>query len=165
MSGRLIILGVVAAGLPLSVWWLTQQRIRYPWNGRPSENPRRGWMSRHELSSDEAHDVADAVLNGERLPDGRLRAAAADWAEVLLRPGRPRSPRTRRLLIGLLIAWVAAISVLVVRSVVIGQADEVPWSLPLIWLGLTASLAGRRRRVRRALALNTGPPSHSDDSV
>jgi hypothetical protein len=120
----LIILAVMAAGLPLYVWWVLQKRIRYPWNGRPSENPRRGWRSKHGLSTDEADDVADSVLKGEWLPDERRRAAAADWAEILLRPGRPWNPRARRLLSGLLIAWVAAISVLIVVGVVTGHAES-----------------------------------------
>ena len=146
---------MVAAGLPLVIWWLSQQRIRYPWNGRPSENPRRGWMSRHGLSADEAEDVAHAVISGERLPDGRLRDAAADWAEILLRPGRPRNPRVRRLLAGLLIAWVAAVVGLLVHLAVIGRAAGVNWFSAAAWALLAASLGHRRRRVRRALALNS----------
>ena len=100
MSDRLTHLVVAASGLPLVVRWQFQQRIRHPSNGRPSEKPRRGWRGMHGLTSEEADDVADSVLKGQRLPDERLRAAAADVAEILLRPGRPRDPRTRRILTG-----------------------------------------------------------------
>jgi hypothetical protein len=165
VSERLIILGVAASGLPLVVWWLVQHRIRYPWNGRPSEDPRRDWMRRQGLSADEAKTVADAVVQGEELPDGHLRDAAADWAEVLLRPGRPRDPRTRRILNGLLIVWLAAFAALVVWRVVTGHAGDVNWGLVAIWLVLTAVVDGRRRRVRRSLALNSRPSARSEDTA
>lgn len=162
MSERLIVLVAAASGLPLVVWWLVQRRIRHPWNGRPSENPRGAWMRRHGLSAGEADQVARAVIHGEELSDGRLRDAAADWAAILLRPGRPRDPRIRRILNGLLIAWLVAFAVLVVERVVTGHADDVRWGGIAIWLALTAVVVGPRRRVRRALALNSRRSAPSD---
>ena len=164
MSERLITVLVSASGLPLFLWWLVQHRIRHPWRGRPSENPRGDWMRRHRLSADEADEVTRDVVAGEALPDGHLRDAAVDWAEILLRTGRPRDPRIRRVLNGLLVVWLAAVAVLVVRSVVQGRAGDVSWPTLMIWLALVVMVVGRRLRVRRSLALNSRHSAGSDDT-
>jgi hypothetical protein len=158
---RAISIAVIASGVPLFLWWLAQQRIRYPWQGRPSENPRPGWLRRHELSAEEAETVARAVIRGEELDGERQRHAAAEWAAILLRTGRPHHPRTRRILVGLLIAWALTVATLLVRSAVTGHAGDFNWFSLLLWVGLAASFAQRRRKVRRALVLNSAPSGGS----
>jgi hypothetical protein len=155
VSNQVIALVLIACGVPLYIWWLLQQRIRYPWRGRPSESPRREWLRRHDLTADEADEVASAVVDGRALADGRLRNAAAEWAEILLRTGRPHDPRIRRLLTGLLAVWVLFLVALLGSNLVRGRFEIVHWSVPLVWVSLTASIVGRRRTVRRSLGRNS----------
>lgn len=93
-----------------------------------------------------------------------MRDAAVDLASTLLRPGRPRNPRVRRVVIRLLIAWATAVACLLVYLAVVGRAEDVNWASAVGWSALAAWLVLRRRSIRRSLELNAGAPEHSQDA-
>ena len=89
MSAALVVILVIAVGLPLVAWWIGGRRF---WGGlRPGSetDPWGDLVRRHSLSAAEVARVATAVPRGRPLADPRLRPAAAELAAELLEQQRP----------------------------------------------------------------------------
>jgi hypothetical protein len=111
-------------------------------------------MRRHALSTGEAVRISRAVARGEELTGPRLRAAAVEWAEVLLRPVGPRTPRRKRLLNGLLVVYVVAVGSFLAHRLLTGHPEDVNWVGVVAWIGFAVWAVRRRRNLRRAMQRN-----------
>ena len=162
MTAPLVAVLVIAVGLPLLAWWVA---------GRPSwsrlrpgaePDPWRDLVRRHGLPAGESARIAADVPRGLRLPDPRLRRAAVDWARELLGQEQvrlPRNPRTRGLVVVVVIGWAATALGLLVFHVVSGEAPDVNWFLVAMWLAVGVWGVRRRRALRRTVELDDEPPT------
>lgn len=140
-----IVLGVLALGVLLAVVLLLRRSARdtlLPFGG----DPRPAWIRRHGLSAVEADDVSRGVARGRAFDDSRLRAAAAEWAAILLRTETP-SPQARRFL------WVCVVvlpALAVVQILLVGPSGVggLVWAVFGIWAWR------RRRNLQRAIEVN-----------
>lgn len=157
MTAAIVAIVVIAAGLPLAAFWVGGRRF---WNRlKPGAEPSpwRDLVRAHGLSAREASLVADAVRSGRALDEERLRRAAAAWASLQLRSRRPGSARRRRVLLAVLCVLAALYLSAAVAAVATGNAGHVNWFL-LAYAPVVGAMAWvRRRRLRRALELNSGP--------
>jgi hypothetical protein len=100
------------------------------------------------------------VPRGLRLPDPRLRRAAVEWARQLLEQEQvrlPRNPRTRDLLVLLVVVWATGVLGYVVFTVVSGRPEDVNWVTAAAWAAVIAWGVRRRRALRRTIELNDDP--------
>jgi hypothetical protein len=161
-AGLTIVLLVV--GLPLLAWWLGSRRFWDRLRGRTPENdPWGDWVRRHGLTTGQAVQVSRGVPRGEELDDPRLRAAAVDWAQVLLRPARPSTPIARRLLVGALITYAVLLGSFLTYRAVTGHPEDVNWVAVVAWSAFGIWALRRRRNIRRSLDLNSGAPTGAQE--
>jgi hypothetical protein len=80
-----IILVLVAVGLPLLAWWVARRRFWTTHRARTDRDPWTAILQAHRLDPVEMREVAAAVGWGSRLPEPHLRRAATDWANHDLR--------------------------------------------------------------------------------
>lgn len=110
MTAPLVAVLVIAVGLPLLAWWVAGRPYWSRLRPGAEPDPWRDLVRRHGLSAGEAARIAADVPRGLRLPDPRLRRAAVDWARELLGQEQvrlPRNPRTRGLVVVVVIGWAA----------------------------------------------------------
>ena len=106
--------------------------------------------------------IAADVPRGLQLPDPRLRRAAVDWARQLLEQEQvrlPRNPRTRGVVIVLVIVWATATLGLLVLRIASGRPWDVNWVTVGIWAAVIVWGVRRRRALRRTIELNDEPTS------
>jgi hypothetical protein len=75
-----IILVLVAVGLPLLAWWVARRRFWTTHRARTDRDPWTAILLAHRLDPVEMREVAAAIGWGSRLPEPHLRRAVADWA-------------------------------------------------------------------------------------
>lgn len=110
MTAPLVAVLVIAVGLPLLAWWVAGRPYWSRLRPGAELDAWRDLVRRHGLSAGEAARIAADVPRGLRLPDPRLRRAAVDWARELLGQEQvrlPRNPRTRGLVVVVVIGWAA----------------------------------------------------------
>lgn len=165
MTAPLIAVLVIAVGTPLLAVWVARRPHWSRLRAGAEPDPWRDLVRRHGLSAGEAARIAADVPRGLRLPDPRLRRAAVDWARQLLQQERlrlPRSPRTRVLVVVVVIGWVTTVLGVLVSHVVPGEGVDVNWSTVAVWLAVGAWVVRRRRALRRAVELNDEPAVDQD---
>ena len=117
-------------------------------------------MRGHGLTAGEAARVRTAVSRGQRLDVERLRRAAADLAGWALSGLRWReSGRGRRVLLVLVGLWLLLQVLGVLTALVRGGPGDVPRVTVVVLLGGPVAVVVVRRRLRRALELDGGPPA------
>ncbi|SDN85895.1 hypothetical protein [Geodermatophilus sp. DSM 45219] len=119
-------------------------------------------MRRHGLSAGEASRIATDVPRGRRMAEPRLRRAAVDWARELLRREQvrlPRDPRTRRVVVVVLVLWVTTALCLLAFRIASGRGVDVTWVTVAFWFAVGVWVVRRRRNLRRAVELNDEPVS------
>ncbi len=159
MTAAVVSIVLLLVGLPLLAFWIGG---RSGWSRlRPGRGPD-PWgdvVRAHGLSAGEAARVQTAVSQGQRLDDERLRRAAADLAGAALSGLRWRETgRGRRVLLVLVAVWLLLQVVGVVVALVRGGPGDVPWLTVALLGGGALAVVVLRRRLRRALELNGGPP-------
>jgi hypothetical protein len=116
-----IIIVVIAVGLPALAWWVARRPFWASHRARPDGDPWLDILRAHRLDPVEMRQVAAAVGLGRRLRDPRLRAAVADWAERDIRRiqqnRRTPSPLRRRSVVAGLVAALLVLAVLAWRLV------------------------------------------------
>jgi hypothetical protein len=160
VAAPLIAVLVIAVGLPLLAWWVAGRPYWSRLRPGAEPDPWRDLVRRHGLSAGEAALVAAEVPRGSRLPDPRLRRAAAEWARELLEQETvrlPRNPWTRGLVIVVAIGWATTALGLLVLHVVSGEALDVNWFVVAVWLVVGGWGVRRRRALRRTIELDEGP--------
>jgi hypothetical protein len=150
---------VLLVGLPLLAFWLgglrSWSRLR---PGRDAD-PWGDVVREHRLTAGEAATVTAAVNRGRRLEDERLRRAAVDLArQALAGSGWRAGGRVRRVVLLLVALWLLLQVVGIVIAVATRGLDDVPWVSVVALIGGAVALVAFRRRLRRAVQVNTGPP-------
>jgi hypothetical protein len=160
-----VIAGIVTVvlllvGLPLLAWWVGGRRFWSRAHGTETGELYRRMVRAHGLRPGEAAAVERAVTWGRELQDERLRAAVVDWARELQRltaERRARHPTRRRVLLGLLLAWL--LTGLGVAAVQIAHGDLGPlvrigiYAVLLAWPGRRLATGPRRAAERNGAAL------------
>jgi hypothetical protein len=162
VTAPLIAVLVIAVGLPLLAWWVARRRYWSRLRPGAEPDPWRDLVRRHGLSAGEVARIAADVPRGLQLPDPRLRRAAVDWARHLLEQEQvrlPRNPRTRGVVILLVIVWATAVLGLLVLRIPSGRRWDVNWVTVAIWAAVIVWGVRRRRALRRTIALNDEPTS------
>jgi hypothetical protein len=160
VTAPLVAVLVIAVGLPLLAWWVAGRPFWSRLRPGAEPDPWRDLVRRHGLSAGESARIAADVPRGLRLPDPRLRRAAVDWARELLGQEQvrlPRNPRTRGLVVVVVIGWAATALGLLVFHVVSGEAPDVNWFLVAMWLAVGVWGVRRRRALRRTVELDDEP--------
>lgn len=160
MTAGILAVLVIAVGLPLLAVWTARRPhwSRLRWGAEP--DPWQDLVRRHGLSAGEAARIATDVPRGRRMAEPRLRRAAADWARELLQQEQvrlPRAPRTRRLVVVVVVLWVTTALGLLVFRIASGRGVDVNWVTVAFWLALGVWVVRRRRNLRRAVELNDEP--------
>ncbi len=160
MTAAVVSIVLLLVGLPLLASWLGGRRF---WSRlRPGRGPD-PWgdlVRGHGLTAGEAARVQTAVSRGQRLDDERLRRAAADLAGSALSGLRWRgSGRGRRVLLVLVGLWLLLQVLGVLTALVRGGPGDVPWVTVVVLLSGAVAVVVLRRRLRRSLELNGGPPA------
>ena len=152
---------LILVGLPLLAWWLGGRRFWSRLRPGAERDPWGDVVRTHRLSPSEAPRVAHAVPRGVALDQPHLRAAAVDWAERLMEQETVRWPTTRRgrLLAGLAVLWFLGVVTLLVQRLVTGHPEDVNWMTVAIAVGFGVWAVRRRRALRRAVVVNSGPPA------
>jgi hypothetical protein len=156
-----VIIVLILVGLPLLAWWLGGRRFWSRLRPGAERDPWGDVVRRHRLSPSEAPRVAHAVPRGMALDDPRLRAAAVDWAERLRDQETVRWPTSLkgRLLAGLAVLWAVGVVAVVLQRLFTGRPEDVNWVTVAIAVGFGIWSVRRRRALRRAVAVNSGPPA------
>ncbi|WP_100500190.1 hypothetical protein [Geodermatophilus chilensis] len=157
MTTSLIAVLVIAVGLPLLAWWVARRPYWSRLRPGAEPDPWRDLVRRHGLSAGEAARVATDVPRGLRLPDPRLRRAAVEWARELLDQEQlrlPRNPRTRGVVVVLVIVWATTALGLLVFRIASGEGFDVDWFTVAVWIAAGVWGVRRRRALRRAVQLN-----------
>lgn len=150
----LALLALVFVG-PSFLWWALHGSSLGGWTRSPPEEQiREEWVRRHALTSDEVLEVVQAVRRGVLLPDARLRAAAAEWAQVLLSPVPSVSVRARRVWFGVAIVGVIGSVALGGYRLATDRAEDLNWFMLALTLAFVVWWVQRRARIRRALEVN-----------
>ncbi|WP_448609250.1 hypothetical protein [Geodermatophilus sp. URMC 60] len=160
MTAPLIAVLVIAVGLPLLAWCVARRPYWSRLRPGAEPDPWRDLVRRHGLSPGEAARIAADVPRGVRLPDPRLRRAAAEWARDLLAQEQvrlPRNPRTRGVVVVLVVVWVAAALGLLVPRLTSGEGVGIPWGAVAVWGVIGVWHVRRRRALRRAVDVNDEP--------
>ena len=155
-----IIIALIAVGLPLLAWWVAGRRFWTTHRARTDQDPWTTILQTHRLDPVEMRRVAAAVGWGTRLAEPRLRCAAADWAahdlqRIEQNRRHPSALRRRALVTGLGCALLV-LGVLAYRFVA-GASGEVDVTVVAVLLtvvvgGLVAEpieMAWLRRLIRR----------------
>jgi hypothetical protein len=151
---------VIAVGLPLLAWWVARRRYWSRLRPGAESDPWRDLVRRHGLSGGEAARIAADVPLGLRLADPRLRRAAADWARQLLEQEQfrlPRNPRTRGLVVVLVVVWATAGLGLLVFRLASGEGIDISWMTVAFWTAALVWGVRRRRALRCTIELNDEP--------
>jgi hypothetical protein len=160
VTAPLIAVLVIAVGLPLLAWWVARRPYWSRLRPGADRDPWRHLVRRHGLSAGEAARIAAEVPRGSRLPDPRLRRAAAEWARELLEQEQvplPRNPRTRGVVVVLVILWATTGLGLLVLQLASGQGVDVTWSTVAVSIAVGVWGVRRRRALRRAVDVNGEP--------
>jgi hypothetical protein len=152
MVTAVVSLVVIAVGIPLLLVWLHRRRTWDRVRGRPREDLWGDWMRRHRLTGGEAGDISGGVTRGREFSDPRLRAAAADWAGIVLRTETP----SRKTLICLAVVAVLAVVAGLVFRAKTGRPVDIDWFSIAVWVLIGAWVRRRRRGLRRAIEVNGG---------
>ncbi len=90
----------------------------------------------------------------------RLRRAAVEWARELLAQERvrtPRDPRTRAVVVVLVVVWGATALGLLVARLTSGEGIDVPWGVVAVWVVVGIWGVRRRHGLRRTAELKDEP--------
>jgi hypothetical protein len=157
-----IIIAVIAVGLPALAWWVGRRPFWATHRARTDGDPWLDILREHRLDPAEVGQVAGAVRRGKHLADARLRAAVVDWAERDLRRiernRRQPSPLRRRAAVAGLAAALAVLGVLAFRFVAgeSGSGDLVLLTvLGTLALGFAVAEPLEQARLRRVIQRNT----------
>jgi hypothetical protein len=161
VTAALIVVVVIALGLPLLAWWVGGRRFWARLRPRAVPDPWGDAMRRFRLLPAETAQVESAVNWGRRLDNARLRQAAAAWAQQRIDQDRVRfriqSPWAR---VALLVAWLAALAGALTWLTM--SRGSFPWDTVVWWVLWSAGLAWLARGPRRALRLNAEPASDGE---
>jgi hypothetical protein len=154
MAAGVIIVVVIAVGLPLLAWWIGGRPF---WNrsyGQTHGELFRDIMRRHGLRPGEMAQVEGAATWGRRLDDPRLRAAVVDWAtsmQARIDDTRARHPWRRGLALLLIVVWAGALVATAVHSAAAGEWDRIVTFLVIALFGgwTSGKAAGGPRRAIR----------------
>ena len=154
MVAALIVIVVIAVGLPFLAWWVGGRRFWGRLQPAPVRFAPAELRARHRLTVLELIEVQRAAGAGQALDDPRLRAAAVDWSGHNL----ARLERSRKLPEILMAAGAVLLLALVT---IMAVTDRWSWH-PVFTLLLCVNLIvqgfiQRRLRsdLRRAVELNT----------
>jgi hypothetical protein len=161
VTGGIVAVLFILVGLPLLAWWVGGRRFWGRLKPGAEASPWRDLVRAHALTTGEASQVAEAVHAGRGLEDQRLRRAAAEWAARGLGTGSSNASVRRRILTAVVVAYAVLGLGGAVVAVARGQAGHVNWFLLAYMPVLLGMGWARRRRLRRALELNTDPPTPS----
>ncbi|MGY5883185.1 hypothetical protein [Modestobacter lacusdianchii] len=159
-----VIIVLILVGLPLLAWWVGGRRF---WNrltpGR-GPDPWGDFVRSHRLSTSEAMKVQNAVSKGTALDDERLRRAAVDLAGATLGQLQlwpENGTRAQRVMTLLFVVWTVLLVAGAVFALAFGGLSDVPWFGLLPAVVAFVSPIWMRRTTRRAIELNSGPPSET----
>ncbi|WP_448639444.1 hypothetical protein [Geodermatophilus sp. URMC 63] len=160
MTAAVVSIVLLLVGLPLLAFWVGRRRF---WSRlRPGRGPD-PWgdlVRGHRLTAGEAATVRAAVARGQRLDDERLRRAAVDLARQEIAGLGPRwrdGTRAQRLLLAVGAGWLVLAVVSVVVPLATGEPGDVPWTSVVLGAMGAGAVVLLRRRLRRAIDLNSGP--------
>jgi hypothetical protein len=158
----LVVVAVIAVGLPLGAWWVGRRSFWTTHRARTDTDFWRDIMRDHDLTPEEMQRLAAAMGFRGWVGDPRLRRAAADWAQRDLdrmeRDRREPSAGRRAVVLVTGAACLAVVALVVVR-VFLGDAGKVDF-LALCAV-LAAILVGPsiRWRQRWLVRRNTDAPA------
>ncbi|PWW24234.1 hypothetical protein JD79_03413 [Geodermatophilus normandii] len=160
MTAAVVSIVLLLVGLPLLAFWLGGRRF---WSRlRPGRGPD-PWgdlVRTHGLSAAEAAAVDAAVARGQRLDDERLRRAAVAHARQALSGLRwQEATRGQRVLLVLVALWLLLQVVGVVVQLAAGEPGDVSWGVVAVLAVAVVATVVFRRRLQRAVEVNTGPPA------
>jgi hypothetical protein len=161
--GVLMVL-LVLVGLPLLAWWLGGRKFWGRLEPGAGPDPWGDFVRRHRLTVPEQTRLGAAVERGHALDDQRLRRAAVELAEQELARLGPRwaeGSRLQRLLVLVALVWFVLLVSGVVFALTTGGLSDVPWLGIVTIVAVAGTPLWRRRNLKRALELNSGPPSRS----
>jgi hypothetical protein len=160
VTGAWVIIGLLVLGAPLLAWWIGGRRVWARLDARAADNPWTDAVRRHRLTPGESAQVTEAVGHGRALQDPRLRAAAVELAEFTLgqlSPSWSRMSIGRRVLVTLTAVWLVLVVAGAVFAIAFRSLGDVPWVLLVGLLAGSGVSFWQRRKLRKAVALNSGP--------
>jgi hypothetical protein len=159
VTAAVVSIVLLLVGLPLLAFWLGGRRSWSRLRPGRGADPWGDLVREHRLTAGEAATVTAAVNRGRRLDDERLRRAAVDLAgQALAGSGWRAGGRGRRVVLLLLALWLLLQVVGIVVAVVTRGLDDVPWVSVVVLTAGAAAVVVFRRRLRRAVQVNSGPP-------
>jgi hypothetical protein len=157
-----IIIVVLAVGLPALAWWVAKRPFWATHRARPDQDFWTDILQTRRLDPVQMRQVAGAMSWGSRLPEPRLRRAVADWAERDVRRiqenRRHPSALRRRAVVAGLAGGLVVLGMLGFRLVA-GESSEgdvtVLAVLVTLVVGAVVAEPVEQARLRRMIRRNT----------
>jgi hypothetical protein len=160
VTAAVVSIVLLLVGLPLLAFWLGGRRFWSRLRPGRGADPWGDLVRAHGLSAGEAAAVNTAVARGRRLDDERLRRAAVAHARQALSGLQWReATRGQRALLVLVAVWLLLQVVGIVVQLVAGEPEDVSWGVVAALAVAVGATVVFRRRLHRAVALNSGPPA------
>ncbi|SFT55553.1 hypothetical protein SAMN05660657_01494 [Geodermatophilus amargosae] len=160
MTAAVVSIVLLLVGLPLLAFWLGGRRSWSRLRPGRGADPWGDLVRAHGLSAGEAAAVSTAVARGRRLDDERLRRAAVAHARQALSGLQWReATRGQRVLLVLVAVWLLLQVVGIAVRLVAGEPEDVSWGVVAVLAVAVGATVVFRRRLHRAVALNSGPPA------
>jgi hypothetical protein len=160
VTAAVVSIVLLLVGLPLLAFWLGGRRFWSRLRPGRGADPWGDLVRTHGLDAGEAAAVNAAVARGRRLDDERLRRAAVAHARQALSGLQWReATRGQRLLLVLVALWLLLQVAGVVVQLAAGEPEDVSWGVVAVLAAAVVATLVFRRRLRRAVELNSGPPA------